>query len=80
MKLTFDQLVDELQDRPSEELAELAKLARQYAIEQRQNEIAENVRKGEEEWYSGKLAASDDIDELMRSLEVWEITAPYKPS
>ena len=69
MKMTFDQLVDELEDRPSEELAEFAALARQYAIERRRTEIAENVRVGSEEWRSGKLTASDNIDELMHSLE-----------
>ncbi len=69
MKMTFEQLVDELAERPSEELAELAALARHDAIERRRTEIAENVRAGSEEWRSGKLTASDNIDELMRSLE-----------
>lgn len=69
MKLTFEQLVDELEDRSSEELAELAALARQYAIERRRTEIAENIRLGSEEWLSRKLTASDNIDELMHSLE-----------
>jgi Tfp pilus assembly protein FimT len=68
MKLTFDQLVDELEDRPSEELAEFAALARQYAIERRRKEIAENARLSSEEWQSGKLTASDSIGELMKFL------------
>ena len=69
MHLTFDQLIDELDERPSEELARLAELANRYAIERRRTEIAENVRLGREEWRSGKIVATDDIDELMRSLE-----------
>ncbi len=69
MHLTFEQLIDELDERPSEELARIAELARQYAIDRRRTEIAENVRLGREEWRSGRLVASDNIDELMRSLE-----------
>ena len=69
MKLTFDQLVDEIHDRPLEELAEIAELVRHYAIERRRTEIAQNIQTSEEEWRSGKLTASDDIDELMRSLD-----------
>ena len=64
MHLTFEQLVDELADRPSEDLVRIAELARQYAIDQRRTEIAENIRTGKEEWRSGALTAIDDIDEL----------------
>jgi hypothetical protein len=72
MKMTFDQLVDELEDRPSEELAEFAALAKQYSIERRRTEIAENVRLSREEWQSGKLIASDNVDELMGFLHAPE--------
>ena len=65
MKMTFDQLVDELEDRSSEDLARIAELARQYAIERHRAEIAENARLSREEWQAGKLIASDNIDELM---------------
>jgi len=69
MKMTFDQLVDELvENRPSEELAEIAELIRRYAIERRRTEIAENARLSREEWESGKLIASDNIEELMAFL------------
>ncbi len=73
MKLTFDQLVDEIAERPSEELAHLAELVRHYAIQRRRAEIAENIRAVREEWRSGTLTASDNIDELMRSLHDVEI-------
>ncbi|HZK75613.1 MAG TPA: hypothetical protein VFD13_01785 [Candidatus Kapabacteria bacterium] len=69
MRLTFDQLVDELDDRPSEDLARIAELATHYAIERRRTEIAENIRLDREEWQSGKLTASDNAEELMRSIE-----------
>ncbi len=72
MKLNFDELVDELEDRSFEDLERIAELARQYAINLRRAEIAENIRAGREEWRSGKLVATDDIDELMRSLDAVE--------
>ncbi len=69
MSITFDQLVDELQGRPSEELEELTELARHYAIEQRRSEMLENAQQAMNDWENGKLKAHDNVEELMRSLD-----------
>jgi hypothetical protein len=69
MNMTFDQLVEELQGRPSEELGEIAELAHHYAIEQRRAEILKNSIQAEEDWKNGELKAYDNVDELMRSID-----------
>ncbi len=69
MSITFDQLVDELQGRPSEELEEIAVLVRHYAIEQRRTEMLENAQQARKDWENGKLKAYDNVEKLMRSIE-----------
>jgi len=69
MKMTFSELVDELHGRPSEELSELADLARRYATEQRRQEIAENGKEGLAAYKRGELKTFTDTDDLMRSLD-----------
>lgn len=69
MQLTFGQLVEELQGRPSAELDELAELAHKYSIAQRRAEILANAKISEEEYEQGQLKAYDNIDDLMQSLK-----------
>lgn len=68
MHLTFAQMVEELQNRPADELGELADIARRYAIEKRREDILKNAVQSKEEWEKGELKASDNIDDLMQSL------------
>lgn len=69
MKLTFEELVDELHERSSEELVDLAELAKHFAIQHRRDEILRNGQESLREYQAGNLLpATDDREELKRRL------------
>jgi hypothetical protein len=70
MRLTYEELVDELQSRSADELVDLAEIAKRYAIEQRREEIRKNADEGMKDYLAGNLSKpTDDIDELWRQIQ-----------
>ena len=70
MKMTYGELIEELQQRPSEELYDIAEMAKRYAIEKRREEIKKIGEQNMRDYMDGKLdPPSDDIDELMRRFD-----------
>ncbi len=59
MKLTYGELVEEIQERPSDELYDIAEIAKQYAIERRREEILRNAEESRREYLEGKLGETD---------------------
>ncbi len=70
MKLTYGELVEELQERSAKELVDLVEVAKHYAIERRREEIKSNIEASWKELAEGKLPEpTDDMDELWRRFE-----------
>jgi hypothetical protein len=69
MKLNFEELVDEIRERESAEIAELAVLIRQIAHERWEQEILDEGRQAEEQASRGELKFSSDPDELLSFLD-----------
>ena len=69
MRLTYGELIEELQARPSDELYDIAEIAKHYAIEKHREEIKMIGEQNMRDYLAGKLdPPSDDIDELMHRL------------
>ena len=66
MKLSFAQLIEELQERSSDELYEFEEIARRRTIEQRKKDIAEKNQNSEVEWQPGKYLTPEDYVKLKR--------------
>ncbi len=73
MKLTYGELIEELQERPSDELYDIAEMAKRYAIEGRRQEIRKNAEESKQDFLAGRLdKPTNDIDELMRRFDAKE--------
>ncbi len=73
MNMTYEQLVDELREHTSEELRELAEIAKRIAIQHRREEIRKNADEAMQDYHAGKLAKpTSDIDELWKQIKSGE--------
>ncbi len=69
MKLTYEELVDELHERSIDELVDIAELAKHFAVQHRRDEILRNGEASMREYDAGTLLpATDDPEELRRRL------------
>jgi hypothetical protein len=70
MKLRYDELVDELRSRTTDELVDLAELARHFAIEHLRDEIRRDADLDLQDYLAGRLdKPTSSIQELRRKFE-----------
>jgi hypothetical protein len=69
MQMTFSDVVEAVKNLSGEEKEELKYLVEQYLREEKREEIYQNYLSSKKKEQEGKLHFSDDIDELMDSLE-----------
>ncbi len=68
MSQNFAQVVEAVKELSLAEKEELQELLRKYAIEQRRQELLEDLEASLQEWREGKLTFSSDIDTLKQDL------------
>ena len=64
----FAQVVEAVKELSLAEKEELQELLRKYAIEERRQELLEDLEASLQEWREGKLTFSSDIDTLKQDL------------
>jgi hypothetical protein len=70
MKLTYGELIEELQERPADELLDIAEVAKKYAIEKERDRIRQNIEDTLKSIEAGSLPEpTDNLDELWRRFE-----------
>ena len=73
MKLTYEELVNELREHTAEELVDLVEIARHIAIQHRREEILKNAEESMSDYLAGKLTEpTSDIDALWRQIKSGE--------
>ena len=68
MSQNFAQVVEAVKELSLAEKEELQELLRKYAIEERRQELLEDLEASLQEWREGKLTSSSDIDTLKQDL------------
>ena len=68
MSQNFAQVVEAVKELSLAEKEELQALLRKYAIEERRQELLEDLEASLQEWREGKLTFSSDIDTLKQDL------------
>ena len=68
MSQNFAQVVEAVKELSLAEKEELQELLRKYAIEERRQELLEDLEGSLQEWREGKLTFSSDIDTLKQDL------------
>ena len=68
MSQNFAQVVEAVKGLSLAEKEELQELLRKYAIEERRQELLEDLEASLQEWREGKLTFSSDIDTLKQDL------------
>ncbi len=68
MSQSFAQVVEAVKELSLAEKEELQELLRKYAIEERRQELLEDLEASLQEWREGKLTFSSDIDTLKQDL------------
>jgi len=68
MSQNFAQVVEAVKELSLAEKEELQELLRKYAIEERRQELLEDLEASLQEWREGKLTFSGDIDTLKQDL------------
>ncbi len=68
MSQNFAQVVEAVKELSLAEKEELQELLRKYAIEERRQELMEDLEASLQEWREGKLTFSSDIDTLKQDL------------
>ena len=68
MSQNFAQVVEAVKELSLAEKEELQELLRKYAIEERRQELLEDLEASLQEWREGKLTFSSDIDTLKHDL------------
>jgi len=68
MSQNFAQVVEAVKELSLAEKEELQELLRKYAIEERRQELLEDLEASLQEWREGKLTFSDDIETLKQDL------------
>ena len=68
MSQNFAQVVAAVKELSLAEKEELQELLRKYAIEERRQELLEDLEASLQEWREGKLTFSSDIDTLKQDL------------
>ena len=69
MKMTYEELIDELHSLEPDQLVDIAELAQRFAIEARRRQMRIEGEEAMRDYASGKiLPATDDLDELKRRL------------
>ncbi|OLE96528.1 MAG: hypothetical protein AUG75_19410 [Cyanobacteria bacterium 13_1_20CM_4_61_6] len=68
MSQNFAQVVEAVKELSLAEKEELQELLRKYAIEERRQELLEDLEASLQEWREGKLTFSSDIDTLKQDL------------
>ena len=68
MSQNFAQVVEAVKELSLAEKEELQELLRKYAIEERRQELLEDLEASLQEWREGKLTFSSDIDTLKQGL------------
>lgn len=69
MQMTFSDVVEAVKNLSGEEKEELKYLVEQYLREEKREEIYQNYLSSKQKEKEGTLNFSDDIDELIDSLE-----------
>ena len=68
MSQSFAQVVEAVKELSLAEKEELQELLRKYAIEERRQELLEDLEASLQEWREGKITFSSDIDTLKQDL------------
>ena len=68
MSQNFAQVIEAVKELSLAEKEELQELLRKYAIEERRQELLEDLEASLQEWREGKLTFSSDIDTLKQDL------------
>ena len=68
MSQNFAQVVEAVKELSLAEKEELQELLRKYAIEERRQELLEDLEASLQEWREGRLTFSSDIDTLKQDL------------
>ena len=68
MSQSFAQVVEAVKELSLAEKEELQELLRKYAIEERRQELLEDLEASLQEWREGRLTFSSDIDTLKQDL------------
>jgi hypothetical protein len=68
LALQFNDIVEKIYDLQLDDKLELKNLLEHNIAEERRNEMAENFIKSQEEYHSGKLQFSSDMNELKKML------------
>jgi hypothetical protein len=66
--MTYANLISEIQNLSYEDKESLKKILEKYLIEERREEIYENLVESKKEMKEGKLKYSNDINELKKML------------
>lgn len=66
--LQFNSLIDTIYNLPLEDKVEIKNLLEHNIADSRREEIVDNFKKSQDEYKSGKLKFSSDIDELKRMI------------
>ena len=69
MAITFNTLVEEIQECSIEEQEELRSLLDHYLIEARRAAIVADHESSQADWKAGKLKGYDNMDELLADLK-----------